>query len=88
LRVNAELLQRRRGRRSAHIEFEYSSHCHKGLRAVPILGLDVSKCLCAIDKQAATGPVVIFNNPIAPAVLTNQENRLPQARGRFAIVFH
>jgi hypothetical protein len=88
LRANAELLPRRRDRRSGYIELEDTSHRHEGLRAVPILGSDVAKRLYTIDEQAATGPASVFNDPVPPTVLTNHENRRPQARGRFGIVFH
>jgi hypothetical protein len=86
--ANAELLPRRRHRRPDYIEFEDTSHRHEGLRAVPILRPDIAKRLYAIDEQAATGPIFVFNDPVPPTVLTNHENRLSQARGRFGIIFH
>jgi hypothetical protein len=88
LRASAELLPRRRHRRSGYIELEDTSHRHEGLWPAPILGSDIAKRLYTIDEQAATGPVFVFNDPVPPTVLTNHKNRLSQARGRFGIAFH
>jgi hypothetical protein len=88
LRVNAERPLLCHVRRSSHIEFKNSSHRYEGLREIAILGPNVTQRLRTIDKQAAASPIIVLNDPVPPAVLTHQENRLSQARGRFAIVLH
>ncbi len=72
-------------RLAAHIEFENSRYHDDGLWPMSILEEGEPERFCAIDERAVTTVLLVLNDPIAVAVLSDkQEGR--SRRGRFLFV--
>jgi hypothetical protein len=72
-------------RATAHIELENSWYHDDGLGPVSVFEEGEPERFCAIDEQAATTVLLVLNNPIAVAVLSNKEEGRSR-RGRFLFV--
>jgi hypothetical protein len=72
----------------AHVQFQNAGHHDHGLRTVPILEHRKLQGFSAVDKEATMKPALILHDPIAVAILANQEERRFRSaqRGRLAFV--
>jgi hypothetical protein len=57
----------------AHVQFQDAGHHDYGLRTVPILEHRELQGFGAVDKEATMKPALILDNPVAVAVLADQE---------------
>jgi hypothetical protein len=73
-----------RARIAAHIEFKTFRNHDNGPRSISVLGTHKSERRITIDKQPAANSVLVLNDPVSSAVLTNHEQRRSQPRGRFS----
>jgi hypothetical protein len=71
------------GRGAAHIEFENARYHDNGLGPMSILKEGEPERFGAIDEQATTTMLVVLNNPVAVAVLADEEEE--RFRGRFLL---
>jgi hypothetical protein len=62
-----------RARVAAHIEFKTSRNHDDGARSISVLGTHESERCITIDKKAAASSVLVLNDPVSAAVLTNHE---------------
>jgi hypothetical protein len=75
---------------AAHIEFKNTRNHNDRLRPISILKHCELEGFCAIDEKSAAVALVVLDDPIAPAVFTDQEERRSGTRlrrGRFRM-FH
>src|SRR5664279_4033726 len=60
---------------AAHIEFKNTRNHNDRLRPISIFKHCKLEGFCAIDKKSAATALIILDDPIAPAVFTDQEER-------------
>jgi hypothetical protein len=72
----------RRTRLAAHIELKNTWNHNDRLRSISILKHCELECFCAIDKKSAAASLIVLDDPIAPAVLADQEERRSGTRLR------
>jgi hypothetical protein len=65
---------------TAHIEFKNSRDHNDRLRPIPILKHCKLESFCAIDEKSTTIALLVLNDPIPPAVFSDQKERNSRTR--------
>jgi hypothetical protein len=65
---------------AAHIEFKNTRNHNDRLRPISIFKHCKLECFYAIDKKSAAAAQIVLDDPIAPAVLSDQEERKSRTR--------
>jgi len=60
---------------AAHIEFKNTRNHNDRLRPISIFKHCKLEGFCAIDKKSAATALIVLDDPIAPAVFSDQEER-------------
>ena len=68
------------GRVAAHIEFENARNHNAGLRPISIFEHCELEGFGAINEKSAAVALFFLDNPVAPAVLADQEERRSRTR--------